>query len=231
MNKTKILIAEDDVLISEELSDILIGLGYDVVGIAEDYEAAVNILEVTPPDIAILDINMQGREQGFEIATYLNEIASVPFLFLSSYTDTKTLDKAATHNPLSYITKPFSKTQISSSLKVAIASQKANQQIVVKDGGKKTSVNIKDILYLKADGIYTELHTTNKKMLLRTSIKSFEQEYPLIKLVRIHRSFAVNIKAIVSISTSEIQLPNTSLPISRSYKEEVHTVYNELPYL
>ena len=82
MNKTKILIAEDDVLISEELSDILIGLGYDVVGIAEDYEAAVNILEVTPPDIAILDINMQGREQGFEIATYLNEIASVPFLFL-----------------------------------------------------------------------------------------------------------------------------------------------------
>ncbi|MGB0886698.1 MAG: LytR/AlgR family response regulator transcription factor, partial [Vicingaceae bacterium] len=97
--------------------------------------------------------------------------------------------------------------------------------------GKKTSVNIKDILYLKADGIYTELHTTNKKMLLRTSIKSFEQEYPLIKLVRIHRSFAVNIKAIVSISTSEIQLPNTSLPISRSYKEEVHTVYNELPYL
>ena len=61
------------VLISEELAATLEDYGYQVVGIAEDYEAAVKIIDSKPIDIAILDIKMHGKEQGFDIAAYLAE--------------------------------------------------------------------------------------------------------------------------------------------------------------
>ena len=226
---TKILIAEDDVLISEELNDILTNYGFDVVGIAEDYEAAVKIIEETPPDIALLDINMHGKEQGFEIATYLNETAKIPFLFLTSYSDTNTLKKAGSLSPSSYITKPFSKEQVFSAINIAITSyQEEKQPIIIKDGLKNYKVNKEDFLWLKADGIYIELYTTDKKIILKTSIKLFLEQYPTIEFTRIHRSNAVNLKAVTSITNTKVIVSNHTFPLGRSYKEEAQELFHKL---
>lgn len=163
--KTRILIAEDDVLISEELAGILEDYGYEVAGIAEDYEVAVEIIKAKPIDIAILDINMHGREQGFDIAAYLAEHTDTPYLFLSSYSDIKTLTKAGTLLPKSYITKPFKKEQIYSAINVILASQ-VKTSILIKEGIKKVKILIDDILWVKAEGMYIELKTKKQKKII-----------------------------------------------------------------
>ena len=226
MTKKKILIAEDDVLISEELKDILINFNYNVVGIAEDYESAVRIIESNPPDIALLDINMQGKEQGFEIASYLNKRLSIPFLFISSYSDSQTLNNAADLNPSGYISKPFSKEQVHSAITIALASKKETQEkIIIKNGLKIYKINVEDILWIKTDGIYIELETKQKKIVLRTSLKLFVEQYITIKLIQIHRTYAVNIKNISSISSKFIVINNIKLPLSRSYKDALFSLF------
>ena len=68
MKQIKIFIAEDEVFISEQLNDILLTLGYQVTEIGFDLESSIAILQKDPPDISILDIQMHGKNQGFEIA-------------------------------------------------------------------------------------------------------------------------------------------------------------------
>jgi len=224
----KVLIAEDDVLISEELNDILINAGYEVVGIAEDFETAVEIIDSTPPEIALLDINMDGKEQGFDIAHYLNQTISIPFIFISSYSDSKTLQQAGDLVPCSYITKPFSKEQVISAIKIACSSPKeAKEHIVISDGSKDMKVNLDDILWIKADGVYIELQTTKTKILLRTSIKSFLDNYKTIKFTQIHRSYLVNMNAITSVSNNYVTIGNMKLPMSRSCKEDTINAFKK----
>jgi DNA-binding LytR/AlgR family response regulator len=228
MKKIKILIAEDDVLISEELSAILEDYGYEVVGIAEDYEAAVAIIESSPAiDLAILDINMHGREQGFEIAAYLAKNYPIPYLFLSSYFDAKTLEKAGALLPQTYLTKPFKKEQIYSAINIIVSSQ-TQKHILIKDGIKKVKISIEDILWIKSEGIYIELQTKTLKKLIRSSLKSFLDEYEINGLLQVHRSYLVNMNNATSISSSAITLDNNEIPISRAFKEDVSLAFNKL---
>lgn len=227
MKKIKILIAEDDVLISEELSGILEDFGYEVVGIAEDYEAAVEIIDTKPIDIAILDINMQGREQGFEIAAYLAENFTIPYLFLSSYSDLETLKKAGALLPKSYLTKPFKKEQIYSALNVIIAAQ-TQEHILIKDGIKQLKILIEDILWVEASGPYLTLKTKKLKKLIRSTLKSFIDEYKISGLIQIHRSYLINLNNATSISNSFVVIENEKIPISRSFKDQVYSAFNKL---
>jgi DNA-binding LytR/AlgR family response regulator len=226
MIKTKILIAEDDVLISEELKDILIRVDYDVVGIAEDYDAAVKIIEATPPDIALLDINMHGREQGFEIAQYINDVVAIPYLFISSYTDSKTLEKAGELTPASYITKPFSKEQVLTAIKIAIKTIKPKEHFfLIKDGYRESKVNVNHILWVKAEGVYIEIYTKEKMFTLRTSLTAFLKGYKIIHLTQAHRSYAINMIYVTSISNSFAHIKSQKIPISRLYKENVNQIF------
>jgi len=227
MSRKKILIAEDDVLISEELKFILIEFGYDVVGIAEDFAAAKDIIDRTPLDFAILDINLHGKEEGFSIASYLEKSSSIPFIFLTSYSDSGTLEKAAKYQSNYYITKPFRKEQVFATLKMAFSRNiNKSHYILIKQGGKSQKISTTDILWIRADGVYIELRTKQKRILLRTSLKSFLEEHKVSSFVRIHRSFAVNIQHVESISNSFVFIADEQFPISRSKKNDVEFAFN-----
>ena len=71
--KTKVLIVDDEVFISEQLNAVLIELGYRVTAIAYNTSTAIESLKSNPPDIAVLDIKMHGENQGFAIAKYIRE--------------------------------------------------------------------------------------------------------------------------------------------------------------
>lgn len=228
MSKKRILIAEDDVLISEQLSDILTNYGYEVIGIAANFKEAVKLIDTRSPDLALLDIKMQGKEQGFEIAAYLNRETVVPFLFLTSYSDTNTLAKASNLVPASYLTKPFSKEQVFSAVNIALnAQQEPKNQVLIKSGVKTFKVKIDEILWVKAEGVYVELKTKDRKILLRSSLKAFLENYPKTNLTRIHRTYAVNITNADSVSNSKIHFGREALPIANAYKEETTELFKK----
>ena len=115
-NKLKILIVEDEPVIAENISIYLDNNDFEVSAIAYDSDEAFLQLKNNTPDAAILDINKE---------------IQIPFLFLTSYSDKNTLDKAKQVKPSGYIVKPFNEKTLLASLEIAIsnfASEKNSAQ-------------------------------------------------------------------------------------------------------
>jgi DNA-binding LytR/AlgR family response regulator len=95
-----------------------------------------------------------------------------------------------------------------------------NDHIFVKNNYAFVKLKLNELLYIEADNNYTSIITTDKKFLLRLSLNQLLEKINYKALVRIHRSYAVNINAIQSFNEQEIEINQQHLPIGRNYKEE-----------
>ncbi len=95
-----------------------------------------------------------------------------------------------------------------------------NDHIFVKNNYAFVKIRLADILYTEADNNYVQIVTQDKKLLLRISMSTLLEKVNYQPLVRIHRSYAVNINSIQSFTDQEVMVDKTPLPIGRSYKEE-----------
>lgn len=90
----RVLVVEDESLIAMLVEDGLETLGYEVVGPVGTVDAALRLVEQTPFDLALLDINLGGK-QSFPIAEAL-EARGIPYVFLTGY-DRSSLPLAFQH--------------------------------------------------------------------------------------------------------------------------------------
>lgn len=95
-----------------------------------------------------------------------------------------------------------------------------NDYIFVKNNYVFVKIKLADLLYIEADNNYINVVTQEKKFVLRLSLSQLLEKVNYKPLVRIHRSYAVNIDAIQSFNDQEVQISKTELPIGRNYKEE-----------
>ena len=92
--------------------------------------------------------------------------------------------------------------------------------IFVKNNVQFVKIALQDILYLEADNNYVQLYTSERKFALRVSLGQLLEKIQFKKLVRIHRSYAVNIDRMSSFSDGEIWIGKLSLPLGRNYRED-----------
>jgi DNA-binding response OmpR family regulator len=78
-----LLVVEDEALIAMALANDLSKLGWDVVGPAASVDEARELLAVSRPDVAVLDINLAG-EMVYPVADWLRN-HGIPFVFCSGY--------------------------------------------------------------------------------------------------------------------------------------------------
>lgn len=121
MDELRILIVEDEPIIAENISMYLNNNDFTVSGVAYDDEEALHQLQYNTPDAVILDINLGNERDGIAIAKMINSNYHLPFLFLTSYSDKETLDKAKSVEPSGYIVKPFHERTLLTSLEIAIS--------------------------------------------------------------------------------------------------------------
>ncbi len=131
MSKLRILIVEDEPAIAEHIAAYLDNEDFEVSGIAYDSEEALQQLQINTPDAVILDINLEGGEDGISIAQIINVTYQIPFLFLTAHSDKHTLNRAKEVNPSGYIVKPFNEKTLQASVEIAIAnhSSQVNKQL------------------------------------------------------------------------------------------------------
>ncbi|MDF2187469.1 response regulator [Paraflavitalea sp. CAU 1676] len=101
-----------------------------------------------------------------------------------------------------------------------------NEYIFVKNNYVFVKIRLADLLYIEADNNYINVITAEKKFVLRLSLSQLLDKINYKPLVRIHRSYAVNIHAIQSFNDQEVQINKTELPIGRNYKEEFLRNFN-----
>lgn len=133
MEKTKILIVEDEAIVALEIRKALESFGYivtDTVDCLEDVEK--NILH-NKPDLILLDINLGKSIDGISIAQTINKTAKIPFIFITAFCDEETINRAIETNPISYLTKPFKREELKSNVMLAIYKSNSIQKKVINE--------------------------------------------------------------------------------------------------
>ena len=111
-NSPKILIVEDSEAAAKLLAATLSEKNYDITGIAETGEEAVQIVKNSPPDLIFMDIELKGDLDGIETTRIIKSIADLPVIFLTGTKDLKYLDRILEIFPSAYLTKPFKSTEL-----------------------------------------------------------------------------------------------------------------------
>lgn len=131
MYKNQIIIVEDEPVIAAQIELYLEQGGYQVAGIAYDYETALELLEQTQPDAVLLDIQLGRTHSGIKLGSLLHTQYRIPFLYITSYSDTRTLEMAKETFPSGYLVKPFNEAGLIAGLTMALHNNKHLQQAVV----------------------------------------------------------------------------------------------------
>ena len=109
-SKGTILVVDDDRLVLATLAHGLSQAGYDVLD-ADNGDDAILLAREHRPALALLDIRMQGRS-GFDVAEYLRDHCSIPFMFLSAFSDEQTAAQVMSLGAVAYLVKPLDIGQI-----------------------------------------------------------------------------------------------------------------------
>jgi response regulator NasT len=118
--KGKILVVDDDRLVLATLTHGLAQAGYDVID-ADNGDDAILLAREHKPDLALLDIRMEGKS-GFDVAAYLREYCQMPFMFLSAFSDDETVQQVKELGAVAYLVKPLDIRQIVPAVEAAFAS-------------------------------------------------------------------------------------------------------------
>ncbi len=138
-----ILIVEDEFIVANDLRLILTEAGYKVTGIAASANEAAELISSARPDMALLDIRLEGNSSGIEIAKTLRA-ENIPFVFLSANSSQKVLEEAKETDPYGFLVKPFRKKDLLISLDIAwyrheqSTESKSRQETLLQDKLKKT---------------------------------------------------------------------------------------------
>ena len=123
--KATILVVDDDRLVLATLAHGLSQAGYDVID-ADNGDDAILLARAHRPDLALLDIRMQGKS-GFDVAAYLREYCQMPFMFLSAFSDEQTAAQVKALGAVAYLVKPLDIGQILPVVASALAGLQARR--------------------------------------------------------------------------------------------------------
>lgn len=246
-----ILIVEDEGILAMELSDSLEADGYFVVGIANNGQKALDLFKRQRVDLLLCDITIKGEWDGIETVRRLTVERPIPVIYLTALTDRETLERAKQTYPAAYVNKPYQLASLRTAIELAIHNftqrtrpapaivpptergareretiLQINDHLFIKQNYQFVKINAGDLLYLEADNVYTTLVTANRKYVLRLTLSGILERMNLPGLVRIHRSYAVNIHKVESFNDAELSIGAQMLPLSRSYKEDFLQRFN-----
>lgn len=230
MSSYNILVVEDDPQIAESLSEMLEILDHKVVGVAESFEQALEILGSAEIDLVLLDIQIKGEKSGIDIAEKIKAEFHLPFIFTTAFADKETIKKASEHSPYGYLVKPYGMKDINASIEIAIQNHRAfkeskgdegvfnSESLFVKANSRIVRINIDDILFVEAKGDYALFKTKEKGFIVHTTFKNVEGKLDPNKFVRVHRSYIVNINKVVDIEENNLLINDQIIPISRGQR-------------
>ena len=114
----KVLIVEDEFVTAHALRLLLEEAGYAVVGIASSVIEADEYLKRQHPDIVLLDIRLEGKQSGIDLAKQLQE-ENIPFVYLSANSSQKVLEEAKKTEPYGFLVKPYREKDVLVALDIA----------------------------------------------------------------------------------------------------------------
>jgi response regulator NasT len=128
VERKRVIIADDEALIRQDLREMLTNLGYLVVGDVGDGRSAVNLARELKPNLVIMDIRMPDMD-GIDAAKILTEEGIAPVLLLSAYSQRDLVERAAEAGVSGYVIKPFDESNLLPAIEVVLARFREYEEI------------------------------------------------------------------------------------------------------
>ncbi len=228
----EILIVEDEAVIAKHLQYTLKAFGLNAAFTAVDYNEAVEILDNNIIHLALLDITLSGYKTGIDVAEYIRSKFDIPFIFLTSHEELAIVNAALNTSPNAFLNKPFKKINVYTAVSLAINNYReriANQKTVQKDNENSTVIQdalfikeknvftkiaLTDIIYIRSADNYLELHTADKKFMIRETLKNMIEQLPENQFFKTHKSYIINLQKISSINYMHVLIGDNEIPIT-----------------
>jgi CheY-like chemotaxis protein len=114
------LIVEDEALIADELTERLSRLGFAVIGSVDSAEESIAIASSEHPDLILMDIRLKGKKDGIEACQEIRRRMDVPIVYLTAYSDQRTVERAKRTEHDGFVLKPFQQHELQSTIEVAL---------------------------------------------------------------------------------------------------------------
>jgi DNA-binding LytR/AlgR family response regulator len=204
-----------------------------IVGECDNAMDAYNIVNRTPADLLLLDIEMP-EMTGIELTKNLGKKS--PFIIFTTGKTDYAVD-AFELNVVDYLVKPIAPARFVKAIERVKEAMESNKQqmeisdkefVFIKDNGVLKKINAEDILYLEAMGDYVKIFTSQKFHIVHATLKSIEEKLPPLKFMRVHRSYIVALNKIDFIEEGTININSTAIPVADAYKNLLNSRLNLL---
>ncbi len=248
MDKLNLFIVEDNPILAEALVFQLEKLGYGIAGMAKTADEALIKFSVIQPDLALLDIDLGPGMNGIDLARKIQSEYPFPFVFLSGIKDAKLLKQAEELEPVAFLKKPVTGRKLNQGIQLAMSNlseeipatptQEIPQEPVkwvprpdhffIRWKGKYQKIYNEEVDYIEAAETYSIVHCKGEKYTIGIWMKEVEDRLRGTDLLRIHRSYMVNIKRVDSIEENSLVIGDAVIPVGKTYRPKIREVFNFL---
>jgi len=225
--ETRLFVVEDEPAIQEVIRGFALELGYSIESLSNSLDTALEAIENTEANFALLDIRLGDEKDGILVAQYLRKNRNIPFIFITSLSDSETILRASLESPDGYLLKPFTKEDlyatvemIKNKLRFSYIKKDVNtSSMFIKADYAHQKIIFSDVLFVNAEGNYVKINLINgKNIMARATMKEFVNDLPIDTFFQIHKSYIVNINHITSITGNSVMVANVEIPLSLNCK-------------
>ncbi len=240
MDKLRIAIVEDEMVVAQLLIDLLEEAGYEAMEPAITYGEAIEMLETEAPDLVLLDVSLAGTKDGIDVAGFINKTLGIPFIFLTANSDRATLDRVKEVNPMAFLVKPFKPVDLVTSIELALhtfnnrkpvlpEARKELDALFVKHRNGFHKVLFTEIAYMKSELNYVEIHTLDGKQYLhRATLSELIERVPANQMLRVHRSYLVSVANVNQVFSDYVIVGASKVPVSKTHRQVLREALNLL---
>ena len=199
--------------------------GLELIGECASAFEASNLLRIKQADLIFLDIQMP-ELSGLKFLSTLKHPPSViittafrdygPEAFELDVVD-YLLKPISFERLLKGINKFFDRRAVTSSL--VVNTNEEEVFVYLRADRKMHKIHLADIIYIESLDDYVKVHLPTKVLITRENITTLEHRLPPHVFVRIHRSFLVSAKAVISIASDGVEIGGKILPFGRAFKQ------------
>ncbi|MEI6122361.1 MAG: response regulator [Bacteroidota bacterium] len=250
MSTPRILIVEDEIIVSKYIEACITNLGYETIEVITSGEEAVLKAEELNPDLILMDIRLSGKMTGTEAAYKIKQMIDVPIVFLTAYADAKTIELAKESDPYAYLVKPFYEKELHTTIEIVIHKYEKVKQIkkerdlyysvidnknaadciYIRTNSRLKRVKFDEICYIEALRDYIIISTISDNYTVRINMKEITKYLPERDFVRIHKSHIVRLDKIFSIKYTSLIIDGSmkELAVGNFFRKDLYSRLNML---
>lgn len=214
----RVLIADDDALVTDQLSHFAEKLGASAITVAHSGTAALAELRKGGHDLLVLDVHMPGLS-GPELLATLG--TAHPVIIVSGDRDFAV--EGYRYNVVDYLLKPVDLAAFARAWTKATersAPAPSAQSVFVRAGNDIVRIDLDEVRFIKSDSNYVRFVLADREVTSLMNLKDLERKLPA-GFVRVHRSYIVNLRHVDKLDSQDIKIGRALVPVSDSYREEL----------